>query len=218
MEKSIETIWKEGFLKSNALIAPKLNGLYNRKSTHIVDKFRRMVRINLISIAASSFLIVGITFLLELPYMGFLMFVILNALVWANIKLLKGFVEIDKNVSSFQYLKTFSNWLNKLISKNKRIARFLYPSAFLSIIVGFWFGSLGGDIPGQIKVNELLVRYPDMLLIFGLPLYGLLGVIIVMGLLGLFGGKIYTADLKIVYGRVLKKLDEIITDMEELRK
>ena len=28
MEKSIESIWKEGFLKSDALVAPKLNDLY----------------------------------------------------------------------------------------------------------------------------------------------------------------------------------------------
>ena len=41
MEKSIENIWKEGFLKSDALVAPKLNNLYNKKSIHIIDKFKR---------------------------------------------------------------------------------------------------------------------------------------------------------------------------------
>jgi hypothetical protein len=30
MEKSIETIWKEGFLKNDALIAPKINNLYTQ--------------------------------------------------------------------------------------------------------------------------------------------------------------------------------------------
>ena len=44
MEKSIETIWKQGFLKSDALVAPKLNDLYNQKSTHIIDKFNNMFR------------------------------------------------------------------------------------------------------------------------------------------------------------------------------
>ena len=29
MEKSIETIWKEGFLEKDVLLAPKLNDLYN---------------------------------------------------------------------------------------------------------------------------------------------------------------------------------------------
>jgi hypothetical protein len=36
-------------------------------------------------------------------------------------------------------------------------------------------------------------------------------------LLAYFGGTIYEWDLNIVYGRVLKKLNEIIADMEELR-
>jgi hypothetical protein len=35
MEKSIENIWKEGFLKNDALVAPTLNNLYNqKKNTH----------------------------------------------------------------------------------------------------------------------------------------------------------------------------------------
>jgi hypothetical protein len=48
-------------------------------------------------------------------------------------------------------------------------------------------------------------------------LYGLLGGILVLVLLAYFGGRIYQWDLNIVYGRVLKKLDEIIADMEDLR-
>ena len=42
MEKSIETIWKQGFISPESLIAPELNNLYNKKSIHLVDKFKRM--------------------------------------------------------------------------------------------------------------------------------------------------------------------------------
>ena len=45
----------------------------------------------------------------------------------------------------------------------------------------------------------------------------LLGVIVMTVLLAYFGGRIYNWDFKVVYGGVLKKLDEIIADMEELR-
>jgi len=55
MEKSIESIWKEGFLKSDALVAPKVNNLYTQKSIHVIDKFKRMFRINLIAIVVFSF-------------------------------------------------------------------------------------------------------------------------------------------------------------------
>ena len=37
MDNSIETIWKKGFLNSDALIAPKLNNLYNQKSQNISE-------------------------------------------------------------------------------------------------------------------------------------------------------------------------------------
>lgn len=217
MEKSIEAIWKNGFLKSDALVAPKLNDLYNKKSQHIVDKFTRMLRINLIAVVVGSFLVVGMSYLVQIPYMGLGMFVILNILVVINKKLMKGLKKIDKNVSSFEYLKTFDSWMKEQISTNERFARFLYPVIFLSVLAGFWFGGFGGDVPGQIMVDELSAHYPDMVLVLGLPLYGLLGGILVVVLLAYFGGRIYKWDLNIVYGRVLKKLNEIITDMEELR-
>ena len=217
MEKSIESIWKEGFLKSDVLVAPKLNDLYNKKSQHIVDKFTRMFKINLIAIIAGSFFVVGMAYLVQIPYMGIAVFVLLNVLVVINKKLMKGLSKIDKNVNSFQYLKTFDSWMKEQISINEKFSRFLYPLFFLSVLTGFWFGGFGGDVPGEIMVNELTVRYPDMVLVFGLPLYGLLGGILAIVLLAYFGGRIYKWDLNVVYGRVLKKLDEILADMEELR-
>ena len=63
MERSIETIWKEGFLKSDALIAPKLNDLYNQKSIGIVDKFRRMYRMNIIGLIAFSIFLIPMSFM-----------------------------------------------------------------------------------------------------------------------------------------------------------
>ena len=49
MEKSIESIWKEGFLKKNALVAPTIYDLYNKKSIHISDQFNRLFIIKLIA-------------------------------------------------------------------------------------------------------------------------------------------------------------------------
>jgi hypothetical protein len=41
-------------------------------------------------------------------------------------------------------------------------------------------------------------------------------VITIAGLLMLFGGRIYNFDVKIVYGRIFKKIEELLTDLEEL--
>ncbi len=74
MEKSIEIIWKEGFLKKDALIAPKINDLYNQKSIDIVDKFRRMYRINIIGIVLFAVIILPMNIAVKIPYMGIPMF------------------------------------------------------------------------------------------------------------------------------------------------
>ena len=55
-----------------------------------------------------------------------------------------------------------------------------------------------------------------MAVVFGTPVFIIVIVIIITALLALCGGLLYKLDLNIVYGRVLKKLKEIIADMEEL--
>ena len=54
-------------------------------------------------------------------------------------------------------------------------------------------------------------------MIYGMPVYWILSMLLIIILLAIFGGRIYKWDLNIVYGRIIKKLDELITDMEDLR-
>jgi hypothetical protein len=217
MEKSIESIWKEGFLNSNEFIAPKVNNLYSKKSEHIVDKFHRMFKINLIAIVVGSFFMMWMAWAVDIPYMGVGLFVLANMLAFINSKLLKGLDKIDKNVNSYHYLKTFDSWLKEMISYNQKFARVFYPFAILSVAAGFWFGSFGGDIPGDLLVMELKNSFPEMILLFGFPLYLVLGLLLLLAVLAVSAGRIYSWDLNLVYGRLFKKLDEILADMEELR-
>ena len=217
MEKSIESIWKQGFLKSDALVAPKLNDLYNQKSTHIIDKFNNMFRRNLIAIVIGAFFAVGFTYWNEMPYLGICMFFILNLLAIVNYKIWKSLEKIDKTVNSFHYLKSFDSWMKEQVAMNRRFAKFMYPAFFLSIILGFWLGDFGGSIPGETLVAKVVANYPDTLLVFGVPMYGILAIVLITSLLIKFGDKIYDFDVKLVYGRVFNKLDELIADMEEIR-
>ncbi|WP_296317257.1 hypothetical protein [Winogradskyella sp. UBA3174] len=216
MEKSIENIWKEGFLKSDALLAPKINNLYNQKSIHVIDKFKRMFKINLIAIVAFSIIFLIVSFIVGIPWMGILFFIALNILVMINKKLLTGLEKIDKGDTSYQYLKAFNLWIKKQVSINKRISTFLYPIIFMSFIIGFWFKDAEGVFLGKRLVNEILIGFPDVYLIYGIPLLGIVVVLIISVLLAIFGGRIYQWDLNIVYGRVFKKLEELLADMERL--
>lgn len=211
MEKSIETIWKEGFLESDALVAPKLNKLYTQKSIHIIDKFTRMFSINLKALVVFSFVVLVASFFVQIPVLGVLMFILLNTIVIVNRKLLKGIKEIDKNVSSYQYLKAFDNWMKAQILTNVKMSRFIYPYTFLAMIAGFWFSS-----NFQEAFNEILGSH-QIYFLKGIPVFWVLGIVLITGVLAYFGGALYKLDLKIVYGRVLRKLDEIIADMDELR-
>ena len=87
---------------------------------------------------------------------------------------------------------------------------------FISMILGFWFKNAEGMPLGERLVNEVLIGFPDIYLIYGIPLIGIVIVLLILVLLTFFGGRIYKWDLNIVYGRVFRKLEELMTDIESL--
>lgn len=216
MEKSIENIWKEGFLKSGALVAPKINNLYHQKSIHIIDKFKRMFRINLIAIVAFSFIFLIVSYFVGIPLMGAIFFVTLMVLVFINKRLLNGLESIDKGENSYQYLKEFNNWIKKQVAVNKRMSTFLYPIIFMSLVLGFWFKDAEGMFLGERLVNKVLTLFPGIYTINGIPLIGIAVAFLILGLLAFFGSRIYQWDVNIIYGRVFKKLEELLADIESL--
>ena len=131
MEKSIESIWKEGFVNDDELIAPKVNDLYNKKSIDIVSKFKRMYRINVIGIVLFSFIIVPVSYLVKIPYMGIMMFFLFNLIIIANRKTIQALHKIDNSLNSYEYLLSFKKWTDKLIDTNTKFSRFLYPYMLL---------------------------------------------------------------------------------------
>lgn len=123
---------------------PQINNLYNQKSTHIIDKFKRMFRVNLIAIVTFSFIFLIITFFVGISITGIIFFVTLSVLVIINKKFLNDIEKIDLGESSYQYLRAFNEWKNRQISINKKISRFFYPIIFMSIVLGFWFKDAEG--------------------------------------------------------------------------
>lgn len=212
MEKSIESIWKEGFLKSDALVAPKLNDLYNQKSKNIVDKLVRIFKINLWGILALAVVFWLFAYFGGVPIIGTLFFILFLVLIAFGKLEMNKMGELDKNVSSYEYLKSVDNWLKVVMAGYIKIYRFIYPAFFILTIVGVWFSNWGIIIS-----EKLLNKYPDLQLLFGMPVY-LLGFIAFMSiLLSIFTGPIYRLDMATAYGRVFGKLAEMLADMEELR-
>ena len=211
MEKSIESIWKEGFLEKDALIAPKINDLYNQKSKDIIGKFQRMFKINLVAIVVFSLIILGISYSESVLFAGIIMSAALIYLVVVGKKELDILKSLDKGKSSYHYLKSFDDWLKKTILMFEKIYRVVYPIIFLAIILGFWFSNSFEPARTSIMNN------PDTYLINGVPVFLILSVVVFIALVRVFSDKIYELDMKSVYGRIMKKLKNLLTDMEELR-
>lgn len=217
MEKTIESIWKEGFLNSKALIAPKINNIYDKKSIDIVEKFKRMYRFNIIAIVLFAFILLPVTLVSNMPFMGIMMFLLFMTITYYAIGFRKKLETINKNTNSYEYLKTFDNWTKEMQAFNKKLSRYLYPYVFLSMFAGFWMGGFGKPVQGEQLVTYLLGEFPDMIVVFGFPLFLLFGALFIVVLLAIIGPRIGEWDLKIGYGRILKRLDSLLLDMEELR-
>ena len=218
MEKSIESIWKEGFVKDDKLIAPKVNDLYNQKSIDIVSKFKRMYKINVIGIILFSFILLPISYYSRIPYMGISMFFLFNMIIIVNRKTRNELNKIDNSLNSYEYLISFKNWTDELIKTNTKFSRFLYPYVFIAMFSGFWFGSIGGDIPGDIVVEGFVKEFPNTPLIYGFPLIFIGIMLLIMLFLALVGARIGKWDFNLGYGRIIRRLHTMIADMEELKK
>lgn len=213
MEKSIESIWKEGFLENDALVAPKLNNLYNQKSKIITDKLKRMFKINLYAIVIMAVVILGIYMLLDVPFAGLLIFMLLMVVFVKAKKQGRSLNELDYSQSSYEYLNAMNNWIKNIMSKNVSTMRFFYPLVFLASMAPIWYALKNGEITGQILSN-----HPEISLLFGIPVVAIVIVFVIMVLMVIFGEKIYRWDVNLVYGSVFRKLEGLVNDMEELRK
>ena len=212
MEKSIENVWKEGFLKKDALVAPKINNLYHQKSIHIIDKFKRMVKINYYIILIFAVLQWGLYAALGTPIAGAFIFFLLLGVCWIGVKQAKALKRIDANLSSYEYLKSFNTWLKLAISNNIKVMRFFYPLIFLAALMPIFYALKAGEATNEAILNS------GFHLLYGIPTFIWIMALVIAIIMYVFGGRIYQWDLNLVYGRVFKKLDELIADIEELKK
>ncbi len=212
MEKSIENIWKEGFLQSDALIVPKVNDLYNQKSQHTVDKLLRMGKNNVIAILAGASIILIVSILADTPYTGIFIFLQFVWLIWYSRRQALKIEQIDKGKTSYEYIKAVNQCLHKMISGYAKVYRFFYPTFILAFALGMWESNIG-----QILFEKVLEEFPNMKLWRGVPVYWMAAVLLLAALMGIFAGRISRWDIRVIYGPVLKKLEELETEMEELR-
>lgn len=211
MENSIENIWKNGFLKQEALVAPRVNDLYNRKSVHITEKFTRMFRKNMWAILAGASLLLLASYIIGALIAGAVLFVTLSAVAYSAKSDIDGLLKLDKGQSSYEYLSAFRNWIEDSIVKYGSLYRFVYPVVMLSFYFGLWFSDIAAPVRQSASENS-----NDFFM--GMHTTSTLVMIIAAATMGAFAKRIHREDVKLLYGGILKKLDSALSEMEELRK
>jgi len=213
MTKSIETMWKEGFVNEAHLTAPKINDLYNRKSENIVDKLKSMFDMNIKAIMVGCVIMFVMMSLIGAPFLGlYICFLLLPLIIIAKKELNKT-VNLSKGQSSYDYLMSFNTWLKSSIDTYSGYYKIFYPLFFLGMAVQAVVSKAGGKL-----IALLVEKIPTDIILFGLPYYLIVAITLVTLFFARYAEAIYHWDLSIVYGRQFKKLEELIADMEELRR
>ena len=217
MKKTIESIWSEGFISKDALISPKINNLYNQKSIHTIDRFKRLGKYNLIFLAFIAIYLFVSGIIKGVPLIGSCM-----ALLWVWL-LSEGYKEsiklnkIDKGENSYEYVKSFHKWRVEAVDNFSKIYKVFYPVFGMFVLLFILHSNLFIHNSTQTNYQEIM-NNPETLILFGLPVYYVIGTILIMIFLFFMSEPLYRLDIKLAYGKILKKLDILLEDMEELRK
>ena len=213
MEKSIEAIWKEGFLNEKSLVAPKINDLYNQKSKHVVDRVKRTFRINLIIIIILTIAIPVGYYFLGVIWQGVAASVLILLTAWYGKLQMKSLKTLDQGATSLDYLKSFDRWLKDVFSRSEKIARFYYTLCFLIAMSTMASAWNKGEL-----TSKMHQKYPDLIFIGNIPLFAVIIAGLAAVLMFYYSDRIYRWDVRLMYGRVFDKLEETIAEMEKLKQ
>jgi hypothetical protein len=213
MKNSIEAIWKDGFLTEGRLVAPKINDLYNQKSKHLVDKMKRMFKINLIIIVIMAIVFPIMYYFLDAIWQGVAVSVLILLSAWYGNRQMRSIKTLDQGATSLNYLKSLDQWLKDIVSRSEKIVRFSYPLYFLIAMSTMWSAWNKGPL-----TSKMYQKYPDLIFIGTVPLFALIITGVATLLMVYFSDKIYRWDVRLMYGGVFGKLEETIAEMEELKK
>lgn len=132
---------------------------------------------------------------------------------WYSKRQKRSFKTLDHGATSLDYLKSFDRLLKDALSKGETVLRFTYPLYFLIGLSLMWSAWNKGPI-----TSKLYQKYPDTIFIDNVPLFAWIIAGVATLLMAYFSGRIYRWDVNLIYGRVFRKLEETIAEMEKLKQ
>lgn len=201
MENSIESIWKQGFLAEDALVAPKINALYQTKSKSVIAKLTRYQTIDKYTL----YLMPGIAFAWFAYHKDFyagawisgMLFIMLVGLI----QQLKAFKKVDNKQDTrtylTQYLTTFKTYFKRIY--------FLVSVLVPFTLTGFFVidGRESKWLPfinEYVEMNAIVYNFVHFL-----------------GMVLIFVTLTFVVE-KVMYAPHISRLKEMVKDMDELKE
>lgn len=203
MEKSIEQIWKGGFINNKELKAPKINALYNQKSIYLVDRLINNLKTELFTVIILGFAIAIFSTLAGNHIIWGILILLINS-VWYIIskKQLKDLKDTKYNSSCYEYLIEINKKIKKIARINERNTLLSVPLILFPMLVYTYYNNQDKTL-SQIFGIDINLSKPYMFLLIPIAL------LIAFGL--------YRIYLKF-NNKIGNKIETLIIDMKELRE
>ena len=201
MERSIENIWKKGFEAEKRLSPPVISNLYKRKSRLIIQQINRTSKWDNLSLLPIAVILFGVLAFMGKIIAGIYVAALILALFYFNKTMLKELQNLDLKENTYSYLVRYRNQLQTIMKYTTWLIGLGLP---LVAIPAYWLFFQGSKMLTKIRELDLAL---EILFIFGLAVF-----------LSMLGIVCYRLTTKIVYGRLLAKLESTIENMEELMK
>jgi len=192
MEKSIENIWKQGFMDEKLIIPSRINDLYNKKSKLLFDNLNKTTKWDNLSLILIALLSLIFFIFIGKNLVGVYSMSVLLTLFYINKKHLKKLLIINRNDNCYTYLTTLRDGIKSTIKYYTILLAIASP---IVLCLGFWLYYHDQEIAQETLIVGLTV-------------------IVLMPIISIIG---YRLSNKILYGSMIKNLDTIIKEMNELK-
>lgn len=198
MKRTIENIWKE-----QPLEIPQVKGLYQRKSKIAVARIQQTQKWDNRGLWLLAALTFGGFAAAGFWYLAVYSALVLMALYFYNIRMIRSLAQVQFNESVQQYLKHYLQVVHKMVRHYSRLLFWGVPLTVLPAL-SWWLHRTSADY-GQFIESE--------------PWYFIAGIYAAVGfVLGIYGWGMYRLVTQLMYGSKLRQLKEIKADMENLSK
>ena len=202
MDKSIEELWSKGFQDEKYLIPPVIDDLYTKKSILTVDKLKSVSKKdNWIMIPLSIIILIFFIIKSKLLF-GLYISALMLSLFFLNRKKLKFLNTINTSQSCYEYLGKLQEMIKNNVRFTTRLLAIGLPfSGFVGLCIFIFESNMESFILDTYSSKQLLIK--SIMILVSLSVIGIVS---------------FRLSNYLVYGRLITKIDEMIDELDQLKK